>query len=199
MSRERSRNSLSLSEAPGQLKWSEAEAVELLPQKKSSDLFEAQPVVQDAPVYWTQEKPKSRLHGFLLRYMSSWAAGLTRSTLTAGLALCANIALYSWVYRTFNTKAGSGALLRGSCRTVHAADTVIHLVLNVVSTCILGASNYCMQGLIAPTRKEVDLAHARKRWVHVGVQSIRNIQIVSWGRRIKWLLLAFTSVPFHLL
>ena len=78
---------------------------------------------------------------------------------------------------------------------------MIHLGINIVSTLLLGASNYCAQLLVAPTRSEVDRAHEKKDWLDIGVPSFRNL----WKRRIArkrkatWTLLMISSVFLHLI
>ncbi|KAF1990616.1 hypothetical protein K402DRAFT_460066 [Aulographum hederae CBS 113979] len=145
------------------------------------------------------EDEYARTHDSLWqRYFSSWRAGLIRAALTAGTALAVNTAVDVWMFTKYDTEHGSGVVMRDSCSRVHIADTGIHLALNIVSTCILGASNYCMQGVAAPTREEVDRAHAKTEYVEIGVQSFRNMRLIGWGRVVLWLLLGVTSVPFHL-
>lgn len=61
------------------------------------------------------------------------------------------------------------------------------------------ASNYSMQCLSSPTRKEIDKAHARRAWLDVGVPSFRNLRRLSTTRIVLWWLLALSSIPLHLL
>ncbi|KAF2675503.1 hypothetical protein BT63DRAFT_475106 [Microthyrium microscopicum] len=46
---------------------------------------------------------------------------------------------------------------------------------------------------------EIDKAHKKQRWLDIGFPSIRNFWHVDYGRKLAWLLLAFTAVPLHLL
>lgn len=65
---------------------------------------------------------------------------------------------------------------------------------------LLGASNYTMQVLCAPTRAEVDQAHAKGDWLDIGVPSFRNIMgRISKKRVVLWWLLALSSIPVHLM
>ncbi|KAF3045132.1 hypothetical protein E8E12_009612 [Didymella heteroderae] len=77
-------------------------------------------------------------------------------------------------------------------------ETGIKVALNVVSTLILGASTYAMQGTTAPTRHEVDTAHERGKWLEIGTQSWRNLSYVSRRHATIWSVLALTSLPLHL-
>jgi hypothetical protein len=133
------------------------------------------------------------------RYVTSYRAGFLRSALTAGIVLILNLAIDGWMFSKFGARDGSAVLLRSSCQVVNAADTALHFVLNVLSTLILGASNYCMQALCAPTRAEIDKAHARRRWADVGTQSLRNLRLIGNERLAIWIVLGISSIPLHLL
>lgn len=56
-----------------------------------------------------------------------------------------------------------------------------------------------MQVLAAPTRQEVDRAHARNRWLDIGVPSVRNLWHISPYRAVVWWILGLSSIPLHLL
>ncbi|KAI3537200.1 hypothetical protein CSPX01_10289 [Colletotrichum filicis] len=51
---------------------------------------------------------------------------------------------------------------------------------------------------MAPTRPEIDDAHARQQWLDVGVASIRNFCNITWKKKIVWVLIAVSSLPLHL-
>jgi hypothetical protein len=87
----------------------------------------------------------------------------------------------------------------GDCKRVETTDTWIHLAINALSTLLLSGSNYCMQCLSAPTRAEVDAAHARKKWLDIGVPSIRNLRNIGRKRVFLWWCLGLSSVPLHLI
>ncbi|KAI1074771.1 hypothetical protein F5B20DRAFT_426034 [Whalleya microplaca] len=92
-------------------------------------------------------------------------------------------------------------LYTGDCKSGGATRTnfALHLLLNVLSTAILASSNFFMQVLNAPTRKEVDLVHAKGHWVDIGIPSLRNIFRVSRFKSVAWTILFLSSVPIHLL
>lgn len=85
------------------------------------------------------------------------------------------------------------------CSLMKKMSMWLHLAINVLSTVLLSASNYCMQCLSSRTREEVDRAHANGMWLDIGVPSVRNLQHISWRRAITWWLLGLSSVPLHLL
>lgn len=102
-------------------------------------------------------------------------------------------------FPSLGSNDGKRVLYDGQCDTTKKINIGIHLLINMLSTILLGASNYCMQCMSAPTRAEVDQAHARFRWVDIGVPSIRNLRKIRGLRVALWLLLGLTSLPLHLL
>ncbi|KAL3455602.1 hypothetical protein BJX64DRAFT_297452 [Aspergillus heterothallicus] len=92
------------------------------------------------------------------------------------------------------------SMYKGKCSTAKNWSTGMHLVINILSTLMLGASNYCMQCLAAPSRGQVDDAHAKRIWVRIGVPNIWNLLRRQRGRRqaLGWILLV-TSAPIHLI
>ncbi|OJJ82358.1 uncharacterized protein ASPGLDRAFT_531052 [Aspergillus glaucus CBS 516.65] len=56
--------------------------------------------------------------------------------------------------------------------------TGAHLVINILSTLMLAGSNFTMQCLCAPTRKDLDRAHQSNRWLDIGAPSIRNLRSI---------------------
>lgn len=99
----------------------------------------------------------------------------------------------------YGTVDGVGTIFQGDCGTVRKYDSALHGAINTLSTLLLGASNYCMQILVAPTRQEVDRAHAVRSWLDIGVPSIRNFRGVNWKRGIGWVILALSSSTLHLM
>jgi hypothetical protein len=149
-----------------------------------------------------QEKARygTRFFGkFYDTFIGGWQAGLLRAFLLSLIALIVNISVYAWLFRTYEASSGTATIQQGSCRTIRATNTGVHAALNVLSTMILGASTYAMQGMTAPTRVEVDAAHAKGKWMEIGTQSVRNLFYVRRRNTWVWILLAITSLPFHLL
>lgn len=79
-----------------------------------------------------------------------------------------------------------------------AADGAVHVALNVASTLFLGAGNYCMQVLVAPTREEANRAHKEGVSMEVGIHSFKNVRRISWPKRIVWAVLGVISTVMHL-
>ncbi|RAH72637.1 uncharacterized protein BO66DRAFT_427106 [Aspergillus aculeatinus CBS 121060] len=90
-------------------------------------------------------------------------------------------------------------LFTGNCSLANRSATGIHVVINVLGTILLGASSYVMQCLGAPSRSDIDRAHARSRWLNIGTFSFRNFAIMSPKRKVLWGLLLLSSTPIHVI
>lgn len=110
-----------------------------------------------------------------------------------------NVGLTIWATSKYGVHLGLGSIYEGSCAKTKKMSLLIHLGINALATVLLSGSNYCMQCLAAPTRAEVDKAHARRLWVDIGVPSIRNLRRISWGRVILWCCIGLSSAPLHLM
>jgi hypothetical protein len=95
--------------------------------------------------------------------------------------------------------SNSQVFYEGNCNLTKRWNVGLHFMINILSTGILAASNYCMQSLVAPTREEVDACHAQGKWLDIGTASIRNLFSIEKRRIILWLALMITATPFHLL
>lgn len=93
----------------------------------------------------------------------------------------------------------SRTLYEGSCSTSHSINIGLHVLINILSTLLVTGSSYCMQVLSAPTRREVDLAHSKQKWLDIGVLSFRNLGRISKWRVTLWVLLSISSATLHLL
>lgn len=120
----------------------------------------------------------------------------------AGACLVFVINVIAAIVTVAKSGLGNGGrltLYEGDCGTTGNINAAIHLVINLLSTVLLGSSNYCMQCLSAPTREEVNVAHARKQWLDIGVLSTRNLSGISRRRKCLWWMMGISSLPLHLL
>jgi hypothetical protein len=135
--------------------------------------------------------------------LSGWRVGATIAMCGAIATLCLNIGIAAYALSHRNAgSTDSSALIEvfhGDCRKASSLNTYAHLAINVISTLLLAGSNYCMQCLAAPTRGDVNAAHAKMKYLDIGVPSIRNLKHLSTGRRCLWGLLIVSSLPLHLM
>lgn len=87
----------------------------------------------------------------------------------------------------------------GKCSTSNRLDLFLQFVINIFSTCVLASSNFFMQIVSSPTRKELDHAHRSLHSLEIGVSSFKNLGALSWFKILAWAGLFLTSVPIHLL
>lgn len=128
-----------------------------------------------------------------------WKFSLRVGALLATVVFAMNAAILIWTLASHHEIGnGRAVLYRGNCQTVRSKNTWIHLYINVASTLLLSASNFSMQCLSAPTRKDTDRAHSRKKWMDIGIPSFRNIFQLDNRRVTVWSLLVMTSLLLHL-
>jgi hypothetical protein len=134
------------------------------------------------------------------RYFNAgWRNEMIRAAIFSTTLWLLNIIIYIALFTKYGARSGSGLLMETSCNTVQRTNTAIHAALNIVTSLMLGASNFAMQSLSSPTREEVDAAHANKHSLGIGGLSVRNFRFIKKSRAILWALLWFTSIPLHLL
>ncbi|KAK0862416.1 hypothetical protein LTS02_007174 [Friedmanniomyces endolithicus] len=129
----------------------------------------------------------------------AWRKTISLGILAGSVVLTINVTVLGWISARHAFSITGATVFTGSCNLSETIITVIELLINVLSTLLLGASNTCAQLLSAPTRQEVDRAHAEGRWLEIGVPGVRNLfSIKSW--RVKlWILLFASSIPLHLM
>ncbi|OJJ84364.1 uncharacterized protein ASPGLDRAFT_125960, partial [Aspergillus glaucus CBS 516.65] len=116
--------------------------------------------------------------------------------INTALAIIAVILAYS----KFDGREFTSAMLyEGNCSVSKNWERGLHLLINTLSTIMLAASNYCMQCLSSPSRQNVDTAHTQRRWLDIGVSSMKNLSFVGWRRCTLWVLLLISSLPIHLI
>ena len=139
------------------------------------------------------------LYYYRLRKLQGYHFGVLWCAGVAAIVLVINLIFTIWAVAKSGVQDGLGTLQDGSCKRTMSLTNWIHIAINVLSTLLLGASNYSMQCLSAPTRGEVDKAHSQGIWLDIGVPSVRNLRRLSTPRIVLWWLLATSSIPLHLL
>ena len=97
------------------------------------------------------------------KYLSGWRVGVIFCCATVGAVLLINIVVTICASVTAGVTSGIGTLQHGDCSLTKEMSLWLYFAINVLSTMLLGASNYCMQFLSSPTREGVDTAHANGR------------------------------------
>ena len=131
-----------------------------------------------------------------------WRFGVFVSIIAVTACLVAELIMLACAV-AFNkpggNKHGIGVLYTGGCKNVERSATLLAIPINIISTILVATSNYVMQCLSAPTRKDIDRAHAAGSYLNIGISSVHNlIHNVSWKSAL-WLVLVITTIPIHLL
>ncbi len=130
---------------------------------------------------------------------SGWRGGLIAATTVLGFVLTLNVVVSIIAAVKWKSQDNIATAFTGDCALASRWVTALHLIVNALSTLLLGASNYCIQRLVAPTRGEVDKAHAQNKWLDIGRPSIKNLTSINSRRLLLIIFLAATSFPIHLL
>ncbi|KAM6513138.1 hypothetical protein FALCPG4_015608 [Fusarium falciforme] len=136
------------------------------------------------------------------RIRTGWCFGVLLGAAWASVIFIINLAALCAAASKNNSHDDQGpsvvTLFEGNCDRARTLNVVAHAIINILATVVLGASNYCMQCLSAPTREDVDRAHQSRRWVDIGMLSLRNLRRIPRSRVILWVLLGVSSLPLHL-
>jgi hypothetical protein len=130
---------------------------------------------------------------------SGWRGGFVLAIAGSSLVLLFNIACAIVAAAAGTPQDGIATIYTGDCDVASQWSMGLHILINVLSSALLGASSYCMQRLVAPTREEIDKAHEKGKWLDVGVLSLRNLSNINKKRLTFWALLALSSIPLHFL
>ena len=101
-----------------------------------------------------------------------WRTSVLLFACCAAVVFVINLTFAIWA--TARGVGGVAVLDDSGCRSVKIKNTLIHLVINVLSSLLLAGSNFSMQCLMGPSRQMVDDAHAKGSWLDIGIPSVRN-------------------------
>ena len=142
--------------------------------------------------------PSYRQKSFNQRWFGGVEFTLRAAAAITFVVLILNIGVLVWAQKRIGISSGYGTLQEGDCESAKQLDLWIHLGISAVSTLVLWGSNAFMQTYSAPSRNEIDEAHRRKKWLHVGVLSFRNLRHVAKRKAFVVVLLALSSIPLYL-
>ena len=150
---------------------------------------------------FTREQPNSVSSVWKPVWYTGWHTGVLGCATSVMVVLLINVGLTIYVATNAEMTRESGirTLYEGSCDKSRTIGLWLHLGINILSTLLLSGSNYTQQCLAAPTRSEIDAAHAKRRWMDIGVPSIRNLLRIKAERTYLWIAIGITSIPLHLL
>ena len=150
---------------------------------------------------FTRERSNSFSSAWKPVWYTGWHTGVLAWATSAVAVLLINVILTIYVATNpeYEMRSRIGTLYSGSCDTSRTIGLWLHLGINALSTLLLSGSNYTQQCLAAPTRREIDASHARRRWMDIGIPSLRNLFKIKWERALLWIAIGLTSIPLHFL
>jgi hypothetical protein len=105
-----------------------------------------------------------------------WRMGVALNLLLA--TLISVVAIVSFTLAMSRRSGGhwdETMIYTGACSTADHISWGIHAVVGVFTVVLLAGANYAFQVLSSPTRSDVDVAHSNRKWVRVGILSVRNL------------------------
>ena len=112
-------------------------------------------------------RPRTTLLNGLLPH-AYWRRSIVLAACLLMLVLVGNLILHGISFDWLLDGGGNVEVFAGNCNTSQTISTGWHVLINVFSTKLFAASNVGIQVLSAPTRKDIDAAHAKRVWLHVG-------------------------------
>lgn len=128
---------------------------------------------------------------------SGWRGGVLAASISAGTVLLINTIFTIWAATKSRSGTQVGTIYTGDCGTVRHSNSMLHIAINIMGTLLLGASNYTLQCLSSPTRKDVDAAHSQGKYLDIGLPSPKNLN--GWRKIVVFLLLVLSTLPLHFL
>ncbi|KAF4806682.1 hypothetical protein CGCSCA5_v014141 [Colletotrichum siamense] len=153
------------------------------------------PVTQVRPLIFENDPPAV---DHKTRGLNSWRTTVSAGAVVASFVLTVNVGVLVWVRHRFGVSNGIATVFEGSCIESKRDTLWPDLAINIMSTLLLGASNSCAQLLSSPSRRDIDRAHMKGKWLDIGVPSVRNLGHISFWRVCLWALLFLSSIPLHL-
>ncbi|KAI5860076.1 hypothetical protein GGS23DRAFT_614232 [Durotheca rogersii] len=130
----------------------------------------------------------------LRRHVSGWRGGVIFNSMIAFFVLVVGIICLILAITETRLLAGESAVFVGGCLEAERVNIGIHVVINACGVAILAGANYVFQVLSSPTRSEVTVAHGNKRWLDIGIPSVRNFMHISGFRTAVAVVLLLSAV-----
>lgn len=113
-----------------------------------------------------------------------WRSGVVLNAVLSLVILIAGFVCFVVAGTKVAFLLGAMDLFTGSCSTAAHINWGLHALINVAVMVLLVGANYVFQVLSSPTRSEIAGAHESRRWLEIGVPSVRNFRHIGSGRAI---------------
>lgn len=123
-----------------------------------------------------------------------WRGGVTLNVLLAFTILVAVFVSLILAISKASLFAGESVIFSGSCTIALNINQGLHAAVNVFAVVTIAGANYVFQVLSSPTRAEVDAAHKQRKWLDIGIPSVRNFAHISASRTILAIVILFAAL-----
>lgn len=116
------------------------------------------------------------------RLLVGWRAGIALNVLLSFVVLVAGFVCLILAISKVSISAGESVIYAGSCPTASHINWGLHAAISVFAMVMVAGANYVFQVLSSPTRAEVTRAHGKKKWLDIGIPSVRNFAHIASSR-----------------
>lgn len=94
---------------------------------------------------------------------------------------------------------GDMNLMTKPCSEAATLKWGVSALINVAVVILLVGANYVFQVLSSPTRSEIAVAHGKRKWLEIGVPSVRNFRHIGKGRAALAVVLLVVAVATQIM
>lgn len=131
--------------------------------------------------------------------LAGWKGGIAINALIAFGILIISVVCLTLAISRSSLLGGEAPIYSGSCVGARRIHLGLQVLVGAFAVALLAAANYAFQVLSSPTRLEVALAHEERRWLDIGVPSVRNLRFISRLRVLMIVGVLLVSFTIHVL
>lgn len=163
-------------------------------QSCTADIYLADVGTADSSMAAEKRRRRRRTPRQVVGLMTGAGGGVALNVLLAFLILAAAIVCLILAATGAKMLGGESELKTGTCASVTRVNQGIHGAVNVLGFVLVAGGNYVFQVLSSPTRADVDASHAKRRWMDIGIPSLRNLRGISLARAVLAMVILVVAV-----
>ncbi|KAM7203690.1 hypothetical protein V8F33_002005 [Rhypophila sp. PSN 637] len=137
--------------------------------------------------------------GVRKRFLPGWRAGIELNLFLTLLIFLAGVGCLIAIITRGPISSGESILFSGLCSTASSINWGLHGVINLFAVALIAGANYVFQVLSSPTRMEVSVAHQKKRWLDIGIPSIRNLTHIQGVRTLLIVVVLIAAITTQII
>lgn len=147
----------------------------------------------------SSSKEKGGNGGRKRRFAPGWRAGVELNLLLTLLIFLVGVVGLISVLLKGGISSGESVLFSGACATASGINWGLHGVVNLFAVALIAGANYVFQVLSSPTRTEVSVAHEKKRWLDIGIPSVRNLAHIQGARTVLIVVILVSAITTQIM